>query len=140
MMCESFKCTREATHMSGIRDKVKVQRCEECHNDYMARRERDAGLSVKCAGCGVVHHENKRLCYVCRPEDRTTENKTPLHYKRGGLIGWDAIEAWGLNYKLGNALKYIMRAGHKTPDPTVDLKKAIRCIERELECIELRNG
>ena len=34
------------------------------------------------------------------------------------------IEAWCLGFSLGNALKYIARAGKKTPDLLTDLKKA----------------
>jgi len=43
----------------------------------------------------------------------------------------EIAENW--NYNLGAALKYLWRAGIKTPDPTTDLKKAIWHIEREIE-------
>lgn len=42
------------------------------------------------------------------------------------------IEDWALNYHLGNAVKYISRAGRKD-DYETDLKKAIWYIEREIE-------
>jgi hypothetical protein len=42
------------------------------------------------------------------------------------------IEAWGLNFNLGNALKYISRAGKKE-NTKEDLKKASWYIKRELE-------
>lgn len=34
------------------------------------------------------------------------------------------IEAWSLGFCLGNTVKYISRAGKKTDDVLVDLKKA----------------
>ena len=43
------------------------------------------------------------------------------------------IEAWDLGFHLGNAIKYINRAGKKTGDPTEDLKKAIWYIQRYIE-------
>lgn len=56
----------------------------------------------------------------------------PEHYTSGGVEVIDAIEAWGLGYHLGNAVKYIARAGKKTPDPREDLRKAIWYIERAI--------
>lgn len=44
------------------------------------------------------------------------------------------IEAWGLGFCLGTALKYIARAGRKPGESRVkDLQKAIWYINRELE-------
>ena len=58
----------------------------------------------------------------------------PVYYLgRDNAPAWDAIENWGLNYNLGCAWKYIVRAGKKSPDPTDDLRKAIHCLEREIE-------
>lgn len=43
------------------------------------------------------------------------------------------IEAWGLGFCLGSALKYIARAGKKDPERVVeDLEKARWYIEREI--------
>ena len=56
----------------------------------------------------------------------------PSHYKRGTIEVWDFIRDQGLNYHLGNAIKYICRAGYK--DSKVDdLKKAIHYLQNELE-------
>lgn len=40
------------------------------------------------------------------------------------------------NFTLGNALKYIMRAGHKHDEPLTDLRKAAWYINREIERLE----
>ena len=50
----------------------------------------------------------------------------PDHYRKGGVETIDFIEAKGLDYNLGNAVKYISRAGLKDPTKYVeDLEKAI---------------
>jgi hypothetical protein len=56
----------------------------------------------------------------------------PPHYKRGGLECIDVIEGFGLGFRLGNAVKYILRAGHKG-DRLEDLRKARWYLDREIE-------
>ena len=59
--------------------------------------------------------------------------QSPAHYTRGAIEVWDFIRDQQLNYHLGNAIKYICRAGYKSPDTKVeDLKKAIHYLENEL--------
>lgn len=56
----------------------------------------------------------------------------PDHYlKETGFEVIDVIEAWDLDFCLGNAVKYIARAGKKDPTKKKqDLEKAIWYIER----------
>ena len=55
----------------------------------------------------------------------------PEHYTDGGIETIDFIEAKGLPYHLGNAVKYISRAGKKDKSKTIeDLQKAVWYIER----------
>ena len=55
----------------------------------------------------------------------------PPHYTDGGIETIDFIEAKKLPYHLGNAVKYISRAGKKDPEKTVeDLQKAVWYINR----------
>jgi hypothetical protein len=58
----------------------------------------------------------------------------PGHYRKdSGLEAIDAIEAWDLNFNLGNVVKYICRAGLKNnTDGLEDLEKALWYIQREL--------
>jgi hypothetical protein len=59
--------------------------------------------------------------------------KSPAHYTRGSIEIWDFIRDQQLNYHLGNAIKYICRAGYKSPSTKVeDIKKAIHYLENEL--------
>lgn len=55
----------------------------------------------------------------------------PAHYKTGGIETIDFIEAKGLNYNLGNVVKYITRADHKG-DRKQDLEKAAWYLAREI--------
>ena len=60
--------------------------------------------------------------------------ESPSHYTRGSIEVWDFIRDQGLSYHLGNAVKYISRAGFKSTESKVkDLKKAIHYLENELQ-------
>jgi hypothetical protein len=65
------------------------------------------------------------------------DNINPAHYKtEAGIESIDVIEAFKLNFKLGNAVKYILRCGKKPGQPSgQDIKKAIWYLERELKTI-----
>ena len=57
--------------------------------------------------------------------------KGPTYYQRGSIDVWDFIRDQGLNFHLGNAIKYICRSGFK--DSKIhDLEKAIHYLENEL--------
>lgn len=54
----------------------------------------------------------------------------PNHYIAGRLIEpLEVIEEWQLNYHMGNALKYVSRAGRKICEKT-DLEKALVYLDR----------
>jgi hypothetical protein len=57
----------------------------------------------------------------------------PKHYNFGKIEVIDAIEDWGLGFSLGNAIKYIARAGKKSKEKEKeieDLEKAVWYIQR----------
>jgi hypothetical protein len=56
----------------------------------------------------------------------------PPHYQAGGLEVIDVIEGFALGFRLGNAVKYILRAGKKG-DRLEDLKKAAWYLAREID-------
>ena len=68
----------------------------------------------------------------------TYDNVNPNHYRGDRQFEPIAvIEDWGLNYRLGNALKYISRNGRKPgEDPREGLKKAIWYLEREIASLD----
>ena len=55
----------------------------------------------------------------------------PAYYQRGSTDVWDFIREQGLNFHLGNAIKYICRAGYKD-SKIQDLEKAIHYLQNEL--------
>ena len=67
---------------------------------------------------------------VCLPHDNVNH---PSHYTAGGIETIDYIEAKGLNYNLGNVVKYISRAGKKKEVTRIDdLLKALWYLNREI--------
>lgn len=68
-------------------------------------------------------------------EDKEELINHPAHYAEGRKYEpIDVINDWGLNFNLGNAIKYISRAGRKDPNAILrDLKKARWYIDYELD-------
>jgi hypothetical protein len=67
----------------------------------------------------------------------TADPINPAHYK-AHLSGIECIEVTRhFNFNLGNAIKYIWRAGHKA-NTVQDLKKAIWYLEDEIKRLESR--
>lgn len=56
----------------------------------------------------------------------------PPHYQSGGLESIDVIEAFDLNFRLGNTIKYILRSDRKG-DRLENLRKAKWYLDREIE-------
>ena len=50
------------------------------------------------------------------------------------------IEAWDLNFHLGNVVKYISRAGKKSENSIEDLKKAEWYLSRYVQFIQKTNN
>lgn len=81
---------------------------------------------------------------ACTTEEAYTPEKDnrefvnhPNHYNTGKIEVIDFIEDQKLGFHLGNAVKYICRAGKKDPRKTKeDLEKAIWYIERYIKSIE----
>ena len=57
----------------------------------------------------------------------------PEHYRPGVYEAINVIRAWELNFAMGNALKYICRAGRKNPETEIeDLRKAIFYLQSQI--------
>lgn len=64
----------------------------------------------------------------------TDQVNHPTHYNSGRIEVIEALEDWKLGFHLANAVKYIARAGKKSPEKLVeDLEKAIWYIRRFIE-------
>ena len=65
----------------------------------------------------------------------------PNHYggKENPYEAIKVIEAWGLEFCLGNTLKYISRAGKKDPQRELeDLEKALWYLQRRVSFLKSR--
>ena len=61
----------------------------------------------------------------------------PSHYTSGKIEVIDFIEDQKFPYHLGNACKYLCRAGKKNPEKTTeDLRKAVWYINRYIDLLE----
>ena len=94
---------------------------------------------------GEVWFENPSYDPNYKLQDAVAGDKVshPSHYTYGKIECIDFILDKQLDFPLGNAVKYIVRAGHKSEegmterDKTIeDLKKAIQYIQFEIEHLE----
>ena len=61
----------------------------------------------------------------------------PEHYNHGKIEAIEVIEDWGLDFHLGNAVKYICRAGKKESSTNIeDLEKALWYIKRKVKLLK----
>jgi hypothetical protein len=67
-------------------------------------------------------------------KDKYEKINHPNHYQSEKMEAIEVIEAYNLNFSLGSAVKYILRAGKKPGESSIeDLKKAIWYLEREVK-------
>lgn len=66
---------------------------------------------------------------------KVESDTTPSYYggKEDPYEAIKVIQEWDLGFELGNVLKYISRAGKKTPDALSDLKKAAEYLQYEIQ-------
>lgn len=67
-------------------------------------------------------------------ETKSQGVNNPTHYDYS-IKPIDAIESWGLNFNLGNTIKYIARHSRKG-NPEKDLEKALWYLTRELSRVK----
>ena len=99
-----------------------------------------AGQTAEIEWAGDSAYTLKGYSYTWAPEmfeglaEEVNPTIKPDYYQyRGGDV-FDMAQHFNLNFPLGNALKYLVRAGHKDPDKKVeDLQKCIKCINRAIE-------
>ncbi len=67
-------------------------------------------MKAICKTCGTDHSDGP-----CKGLF-TDEVNHPAHYNQGKIEVIEAIEDWKIGFHLGNAIKYIARAGRTKPD------------------------
>lgn len=105
------------------------------HPSHKLRKEDDESRTY-CSLC-MLYQGEKGTDVQCLMAETSSINH-PQHY--GGDTTYEAIkviEAWGLGFCLGNAVKYICRAGKKDKAAELeDLKKARWYLDREIQRLE----
>lgn len=109
-----------------------------------------------CAGCPLEHeafygcyNHSVSECDINRnyevllnhrknaPEDPIK----PGYYNDSKITPFEVIDDWDLDFYLGNAVKYIKRAGKKKDNSCLqDLKKIREYVDQEIRKEELQNG
>jgi hypothetical protein len=90
----------------------------------------ERSMAVKCPECHAIVQKGCALpdCPLYCGDDPIN----PSHYLAGDTYETiRVIEAWELNYNLGNCLKYISRCGRKG-SRILDLEKARWYLDREI--------
>jgi len=73
---------------------------------------------------------SNEMNYV-EPQEKLSLVNHPKHYQGNGIEVIDIIDSFELNFALGNAIKYILRADKKG-NKKQDLEKAIWYLNNEL--------
>lgn len=95
--------------------------CQKCAGDAWDRKSGDDVTE---------RHEARKASEVDAALDMVN---APPHYKgKGGMQAIDVIESFELGYCLGNAIKYILRAGKKG-EAKEDIEKATWYLRRYVE-------
>jgi Protein of unknwon function (DUF3310) len=87
------------------------------------------------ADCAKAHDHSKPCTCVIAPNYKSAVDHPSYYGGKGNVYeAIEVIEAWGLDFSLGNAVKYIARAGKKDPAKIVeDLQKAAWYLNRAIE-------
>jgi hypothetical protein len=108
-------------------------------NMYLCTHFRDSGIGYY-TNCANFLNQLPEITYSDFIASLPTEQQPdmvnhPKHYNVEGYEVIDIIDAFGLNFAMGSALKYLLRAERKGKK-VEDLKKAIWCIQREIDKTE----
>ena len=126
-----------------LANKAGVSTAEYAKQRAKIERNKSAALPVPEARAGYEYrwvntnalseeHKDELAAQLITMEEPVSDPVNhPAHYKTGGIETIDFIEAKGLNYNMGNAIKYISRADHKG-NKKQDLEKAVWYLNREL--------
>ena len=121
-IAEKLKLTKQYVYQVSSKLRMKENRMSELV--YQAVKEHKPNWAT-------VHISTSDTSLPITVEEPDMVNEPP-HYKTGGIETIDFIEAKGLNYRLGNVVKYVTRADHKG-DRVENLNKALWYLKREID-------
>lgn len=104
-----------------------MDHCDNC------KYEDRGSIDIPCRYC--IHNGGDEECF--KP---TLDPIKPDYYNDTKITPFDVIDDWKLNFYLGNAIKYIKRAGKKADNSRLqDLKKVREYIDHEIKAEEANN-
>jgi hypothetical protein len=115
---------------------TKFTTCKECFYEKFSNSERPCEIcswSSKFVAKGVFDNTEQGIIPGVKQTDESVNH--PKHYTQGSIEVIDAIEAWQLNFRLANVVKYVARSEHKN-NKLEDLKKARWYLDREISKLE----
>lgn len=111
------------------------QYCSDCVLNDESHNFSKCFTSYECLNINYSPEEDLDKALKIISEAETVNH--PTHYNDGKIEVIEYIEDKKLGFCLGNAIKYISRAGKKDPTKEVeDLQKAIWYIERHIKTLE----
>lgn len=136
--------SKEVKEKKGVEDK---KNCKDC--DYFVKNSLGNYCDFYGILLNIMHGCNEFQLKKHKEgiKDIKTENiendpvNHPSHYTDGNIEVMDYIEDKGFNFALGNAVKYISRAGKKDKNKTIqDLEKAEWYLNREIKRLKKLQG
>lgn len=121
--------------------KITLAFCDEmaCENCPLTKEKWSIPVFNGCLNISRSPEEDldRAIAIINGVESASDPVNRPSHYTDGKIEVIDFIEDKNLGFCLGNAIKYIARAGKKDPTKEVeDLKKARWYIERRIKELE----
>jgi len=123
-VAKKFKTTYQVAYMCKREMEKRLKDAQQIYELTKGRKERRMKILAMTSS-------NTPLPSITMEEPKADPVNHPAHYKVGGIETIDFIEAKGLTYHLGNAVKYISRADHKG-NRKQDLEKAKWYIDRAI--------
>lgn len=117
----------------SIKETAKTVRVKPAYVYYIRWKNATGGKAKKPRA--KEPSKTLRAVRILKAVQSTTADivRFPPHYRVGGVETIDFIESKDFNYRLGNVVKYVTRAGRKADsDPVQDLEKAMWYLQREI--------
>ena len=117
----------------------KCNYCSYCPSDIFCKESCIDGIEAWLESPTEENQPADKHVDLHKVADEVTRDNVnhPDHYNHGKIEVVDFIEDQHLGFHLGNAVKYISRAGRKDPARTVeDLRKAAWYLNRQIERLE----
>lgn len=124
--------------MSEPEQLTRQLKCADCGVVWTSAR-----TDTQCPVCGSVSFDYAHKGDVVKSTNKANMVERPPHYiGRNGIESIDVIEGFELDYKIGTAVAYLLRAGKKgnADDHVRDLEKAQRYIGRRIKELKGEKG